>query len=108
MRVVYLHQCFKFPYERGSTRCYDLAVSSFKESLKVVINDFLHSRQWQIHLKATISKEYETIVTREYINILAGHGNKHSRAPLQSCIRFYRLSVLCWGKFSPFVVAIPG
>jgi glycosyltransferase involved in cell wall biosynthesis len=37
MKVIYLHQYFKFPDENGGTRSYDLAASFVKEGFKVVI-----------------------------------------------------------------------
>lgn len=53
MKIIYLHQYFKFPSERGSTRSYDLAVSFLKEGYKVVIissskSERFKSKRWNI------------------------------------------------------------
>ena len=37
MKLIYLHQYFKFPDETGGTRSYDLATSFVKNGIKVVI-----------------------------------------------------------------------
>jgi|SRR5690625_437692 len=37
MKIIYLHQYFKFPDEQGGTRSYDLATSFVKEGHKVIV-----------------------------------------------------------------------
>jgi hypothetical protein len=37
MRLIYLHQYFKFPDETGGTRSYDLATSFVKKGIDVIV-----------------------------------------------------------------------
>ena len=37
MRLIYLHQYFKFPDETGGTRSYDLATSFINKGIDVVV-----------------------------------------------------------------------
>lgn len=37
MRLIYLHQYFKFPNETGGIRSYDLATSFVKKGIEVVV-----------------------------------------------------------------------
>lgn len=54
MRLIYLHQYFKFPDETGGTRSYDLATSFVKKGIKVVVvtatSDINHKskKKWKV------------------------------------------------------------
>ncbi len=54
MKLIYLHQYFKFPDETGGTRSYDLATSFVKKGIKVVVvtatSDINHKskKKWKV------------------------------------------------------------
>lgn len=54
MRLIYLHQYFKFPNETGGTRSYDLATSFVKKGIEVVVvtatSDINHKskKKWKV------------------------------------------------------------
>ncbi len=60
MKIVYLHQYFKFPNENGGTRSYDLSISFIRHGYKVVVvtatSDKKHksSARWHIEEKEKI------------------------------------------------------
>ena len=54
MKLIYLHQYFKFPDETGGTRSYDLATSFVKKGIEVVVvtatSDINHKskKKWKV------------------------------------------------------------
>ena len=64
MRILYLHQYFKFPDEMGGTRSYDLSKSFKKEGHKVTIisstsdKTFKKNKKWSRIVKDGIEVYY--------------------------------------------------
>lgn len=54
MKIIYLHQYFKFPDERGPTRSYDLATSFAREGNDIIVvssisdEQYKHKKRWSI------------------------------------------------------------
>lgn len=66
MRLVYLHQYFKFPYENGGTRSYDLATQFIKEGIKVIVITMTSDKKFQ-NKRWTIVEESELEVHYLYL-----------------------------------------
>jgi len=47
MTIIYLHQYFKFPNQRGSTRSYDLAVELAKRGYNIIVISSSKNKDYQ-------------------------------------------------------------
>lgn len=60
MKILYIHQYFKFPYENGGTRSYDLSTSFVSHGYEVVIvtatsdKKYISSDRWNVEVKEKI------------------------------------------------------
>lgn len=113
MKIIYLHQYFKFPGESGGTRSYDLASSLIKQGFEIIVVTTTSDKKYKNNARWTIIEKEGMVVNYIYLPY-RNHLSYFKRALvffkflLFSSLRLFKLKAdLILATSTPLTIGIP-